>query len=370
MAAVGLWTVIINAGDAARSMMAARVAELGAPAGSKDTAEWFAKQTGTTTPKAKDKIRTGKNMRTRAKTRRKATSGRLSPEQTSAISDATDADPDAEDRLVNKADKASLSELRDECARAKANADPDPSATERRIHAKRCLRRWHDPDGTEHLHASGTRVEMAKLDQALAPIIDEIFDTRRASEQREPFEAYAFDALIQLARNGQSPTATDAKGNLKPKYLGVLRIDWQALARGACQAEEICEIAGLGPVSVETARQLLGESVLKLVITKGVDVMHVTHLGRGPNAAQQIALLWQQPVCTREGCGRHVRLEADHREDYHRVRCTELPNIDRFCDPDHDLKTYQGWALIEGTGKRPMVPPDHPDHPNNKKRGP
>jgi hypothetical protein len=83
MAAVGHWTVMINAAEAARSMSVARVAECGTPAGSKDTAEWFAKKTGTTSPKAKDKVRTGKNMRTRSKTRRKATSGKLSPEQAS-----------------------------------------------------------------------------------------------------------------------------------------------------------------------------------------------------------------------------------------------------------------------------------------------
>jgi len=368
MAAVGHWTTMINAADAARSMMAARVQECGAPAGSKDTAEWFAKQTKTTTPKAKDKIRTGKNMRTRSKTRRKATSGKLSPEQAAAISDATDADPSAEDTLLGKADRDSLGELRLACARAKANADPDPAATERRIHAKRCLHRWSDPDGTEHLRASGTKTDLAKIDRALAPIIDDIFKAHRAGEIREPLEAYAFDAFIKLADGGSAGTV-DKNGNPKIRYLGLLRVDWDALVRGACQAEEICEIAGLGPVSVETARGLLGESILKLVITKGVDVMHVTHLGRGVSMAQQIALLWQQPVCTREGCGKQRRLENDHRDDWANVHRTELDNIDPYCDHDHDLKTLHGWALVEGKGIRPMVPPDHPDHPRNR-RGP
>jgi len=368
MAAVGHWTVIINAADAARSMSAARVAECGAPRGSKDAADWFAKQTKTTTPKAKESIRTGKNMRVRSKTRRKATSGGLSPEQASAITDAAEADPDAEDRLLARADQESLYELREACARARANADPDPAATERRIHAKRCVRRYHDPDGTEHLHASGTKADMAKVDQALAPIIDEILKAHRETDLREPPEAYAFDALVQLAERGRSASGVDAKGNVKPRYLTILRVDWDALVRGTCKAEEICEIAGLGPVSVETARGLLGESILKLVITKGVDVMNVTHLGRGVSVAQQIALLWRQPGCTREGCPNTRGLENDHRDDFARVRCTRLDNIDPLCDPDHDLKTLHGWALVEGKGKRPMVPPDHPDHPRNKPR--
>ena len=50
--------------------------------------------------------------------------------------------------------------------------------------------------------------------------------------------------------------------------------------------------AGVGPVPVSVAEGLLGRSVLQLVITRGVDVLNVTHLGRGPTAAQKIALAW------------------------------------------------------------------------------
>ena len=34
-----------------------------------------------------------------------------------------------------------------------------------------------------------------------------------------------------------------------------------------------------------------------------------------------------------------------------------------MCDHDHDLKTYKGWALVEGTGIRAFVPPGDPRHP-------
>ena len=62
---------------------------------------------------------------------------------------------------------------------------------------------------------------------------------------------------------------------------GVLRIDAAALQRGRVEGEELCEIAGIGPVPVSVARTLLGEAIVKLVITNGVDVANVTHLGRG-----------------------------------------------------------------------------------------
>ena len=124
------------------------------------------------------------------------------------------------------------------------------------------------------------------------------------------------------------------------------------------------------------AREMLSEAVLKLVITNGVDVRNVTHLGRGPNTAQKIALLWEQPRCTREGCGRRARLEYDHVDgyEYHRTRHTRLDELTPLCDPDHDLKTYHGWALVEGKGVRAMVPPEDPRHPRHKRhkrsRGP
>jgi hypothetical protein len=109
---------------------------------------------------------------------------------------------------------------------------------------------------------------------------------------------------------------------------------------------------------------MLGESVLKLVITKGVDVANMTHLGRGPNTAQKVALLWQQPVCSREGCGRRAGVQYDHRIDWAITHHTRLDETDPLCDPDHDLKTRLGWALVEGTGVRPMVPRDDPRHPH------
>lgn len=368
-AAVREWTAIINSADAARAMAAACVAECGTPAGSSDAADWFARNTGSTSTTARQKLRAGKGMRRQSGTRTRATQGALSPEQAAAISDAVDSNPDAEDRLLDVADGSSLSELRDECAKTKAAADPDPDATERRIHRQRRVRRWRDREGAEHLHAVGTKAAMAKLDLALKPLLDEIFKANRGAGEREPFEAYTFDALIGLATSGATvDRAVDAKGQPKPRYLGLLRIDWTALLRGSVEGDETCEIAGLGPIPVATARELLGESILKLVITKGSDVGNVTHLGRGANTAQKIALLWQQPVCTRQGCGRRLRLENDHRDDYARVRCTELGKLDPLCHHDHALKTYKGWALVEGNGVRPMVPPDDPRHPRHKRR--
>jgi len=132
------------------------------------------------------------------------------------------------------------------------------------------------------------------------------------------------------------------------------------------EGDEVCEVDGVGPIPVRTARALLGESIVKLVITNGVDVANVTHLGRGPTAAQRVALLWTSAGCVVERCSRTIGIETDHRVPWADDRVTELANLDRLCSHHHDLKTRQGWALAPGTGKRPMVPPGDPRHPANQ----
>ena len=93
-----------------------------------------------------------------------------------------------------------------------------------------------------------------------------------------------------------------------PRPLGPVRVTWrccgstlQRCAAASVQGGELCEIAGVGPVPVSVAKELLGEAIVKLVITNGVDVANVTHLGRGPTAAQKAALLWMNPICSVAG---------------------------------------------------------------------
>ena len=115
-------------------------------------------------------------------------------------------------------------------------------------------------------------------------------------------------------------------------------------------------------------RDLLGDSIVKLVITNGIDVANVTHLGRGPTVAQRIALLWNSPGCDVQGCSSTIGVDADHRVPWADDQVTELPNLDHLCGHHHYLKTHHGWALIPGTGKRPMVPPGDPRHPGHPHR--
>ena len=177
-------------------------------------------------------------------------------------------------------------------------------------------------------------------------------------------------ALARRSAGADQPAA-DARRGRPPEHLALLRLDVEALWRGHVEGDELCEVTGLGPIPVAIARRLLGDAVLKLVLTKGEAVASVTSLTRGPTQAMRYALLWTSPTCTVEGCARTI-VEHDHAwgAEYRDTCHTRLDELERVCDPHHDLHTYEGWALVAGTGKRPMVPPDHPLHPANAQPGP
>src|SRR4051794_5802601 len=100
------WAAIKHAASAAEALAAARVAECRPPAGSgtRDAADYVAKQTGTTKARATERIKTGTTLTKADATRAAATAGTLSAEQTAAVADAEAANPDAEQTLLDVAD--------------------------------------------------------------------------------------------------------------------------------------------------------------------------------------------------------------------------------------------------------------------------
>jgi hypothetical protein len=211
----------------------------------------------------------------------------------------------------------------------------------------------------------GTVAEGARFEAALEPIIDKLFERGRVQGRKEPREAYAFDALIELADREDGADAEGPVKRPKPRYMAIVHVDLEALIRGEIEGDEKCEIPGLGPISVQVARELLGDAILKPVITKGVDVANVVHLGRAPTAAQRIALLWSKPKCANAACSSRF-VQLDHRDPWAHTHHTTLRELDPLCMHDHYLKTHCGWLLVEGTGRRAFVPPDDPRSPRNK----
>jgi len=364
----GLWSEfdeLERLAASAKVLLARRVEESCAwrSEGYRSAAEQMAARSGTSVASAQALLETSKRVAKLPKTEAAVRAGKLSPALANVVSSAAIVAPGCEDDLLELAGSAPFATVRKAALRAKAKVGVDE--THKRITRERSLREYTDDEGAWVLHARGPVEAGQAFRDAITPIIDRYFKEKRAPEDREPREAYAFDALIELATREHAPVE-GAKPRSSGRYLGLIRADLEALLRGQVEGDEVCEIAGLGPIPVRVAKDLLGEAVLKLVITKGVDVANVTHLGRAPTVAQMAALWWRSPECERLGCTRTQRLQTDHNIGWTKTHTTRVDDSNRLCEHDHDLKTYFGWALVEGTGKREMVPPDDPRHPRNK----
>ena len=185
----------------AKTLLAARVEDAGAwkRAGARSAAEHLARLGGTTTSTARAALETSRNVAELPATSDAMRAGELSAAQAAAVASAAVADPAAEARLLDLAQSTNLAGLRDACLRTKAAADPDRDATHRRIHAGRYLRTYTDGEGGRHLHARGTPEVVARLERALEPFIDDLFEKGRLAKRHEAREVYAFDALMLLA---------------------------------------------------------------------------------------------------------------------------------------------------------------------------
>jgi hypothetical protein len=375
-----------------KSLAAARVAEADASARGRrggegpapSPAHRLANRTGTSRGAAKKSIDTGKRLEDQPALNSAARAGELSAEQTALVSEAAAANPREEQRLVDLARSgASLEELRRECARVRAAADRDAEARHARIRRNRFAAKRTNDDGSEQITCRGTADDIAGMWAAIEGYARTEFDKARLEGRRESQGAYAFDAMVEICRRAAAVATGDERGTdnteaetpvpagriRKPVPTKVIvRVDLTALLRGCPVEGEKCEIAGAGEIPVSLVRELIatGDAFIAAVLTNGVDVLNVAHIGRKPTAFQQTALEWLSTGCDVLGCNNTVGLEIDHVDDWAETKLTKLSRLRCMCGHHHDLKTHKGWALVEGPGKQPLVPPEDPRHPKNK----
>jgi hypothetical protein len=348
-----------------KGLAASRAAEAGAwrEAGERSAAHHLARTTGTSVGQAAEVLDTARRLEQLPAVAAAARSGELSAQQAAAVAAAASADASAERRLLEAAGRSSLGELREECARTTAAALPDPEARRRQIHAGRYLRAYTDAEGAWNLRMRHNPEVGAEVMAAIEPVRDRLFRAARAEGRREASEAYAADALVELARSGGGGAAAERSSRTRAKI--IVRVDLPALLRGRPAEGEVCELAGFGPVAVSAVRDLIdtADPFLAAVVTRGQRVVGVAHMGRRPRAHQQTALEWLYPTCAVEGCSATTFLENDHRVDWAKTHLTVVDLLDRLCSHHHDRKSLEGWALVEGHGKRAFVPPHDHSHP-------
>jgi hypothetical protein len=295
--------------------------------------------------------------------------GGLSPAELAVVTQAATEVPESTANLLGLVEQgASHQELTDAATRLKAAARSRESERLRRarVHTNRHLRLRQVDTGGVRAEIFCDEVQWARVGPRLEARAKEMW--KAAGGGAEPLEAHRLDALIELL--GQSggpggPTRTGGTPSKKTNGQTIVVVDAAALRRGTTEGDELCEIEGIGPVSVAAATELLTETGLRYVIRQGFDIKTVTKLSRDVATSIEAALIVRDRTCAVPGCARRLGLDIDHRcVDFSDDGPTELDNLVRLCPRHHYLKTHGGWRLEGEPGAWEWVAPDHPKSAN------
>ncbi|MHB8680643.1 MAG: HNH endonuclease signature motif containing protein [Acidimicrobiales bacterium] len=336
--------------------------ELWLRAGHSSQASWLAEVQQVPLGEAVATLETAERLTDLEATKGALRRGKLSAAQAREIAGAASRNPGAERELLQSAQTDSFRELKDKARAAKAAArtEEQRAEIEERIRKTRFLRTWTDDEGAFRLEAKATQDVGALILSELTRRANKLFEKARKEDEWEPSPAYLLDALTDLCRSKSDSGPTN-----RPRADVTLFVSAEALMRGSLENDEICEIPGVGPVSLSLARNLIGDCFLKFVITKGKDIATVGHYGRTIPSHVTTALRARDRVCVVPGCGVSLGLEADHWQvPFHRGGISALENLALLCTHHHRLKTHRGWALAGGPGQwRFLKPAGEPDEP-------
>jgi len=276
-------------------------------------------------------------------------SGALTEEKVIDLVSAAALDPESEEGLLVLAEAASLEEFRAECARVRHAASSEVQRHQR-AHKRRHLRHWINLDGEFRLSGSFTPEAGAQILAAIEPYRQKVADrsSRKGRKGKAPAGAVLADALLQMARHDR--TAGDGPANPGPRAMIHLRLDYEAMMRGYTLPGEICEVPGVGPISVAEANTMLGDAIVSAVVMDNTDIRNVIKMGRVIPARLEAALRERDQCCVVPGCGERQGLEKDHVVPVHQGGPTTLYNLCRICGWHHYLKTHHGWKLRRRLG--------------------
>jgi hypothetical protein len=338
--------------------------------------DWLGTLSGTSAGAAKGRLAAAERAAVDPSLTEALHEGALSAAQLAVVTNAATEAPESTADLLELVDSgASHQELSDTAARMKAAARSRETEHLRRarVHAHRHLRARQVETGGVRAEIFCDEVQWAKLAPSLEARAKELW--KAAGGGSEPLEAYRLDAFFeQFADSGPSGGSGGPEGSGGPQSAAgsrrasrgaraqaIVVIDAAALRRGTTQGDEICEIEGIGAVSVEAATELLSEASVRYVIREGFDIKTVTRLTRDVAAAVEAALIVRDRTCAVPGCGKRLGLERDHRGvDFGDDGPTELDNLVRLCPEHHHLKTHGGWRLEGKPGAWKWVAPAHP----------
>jgi hypothetical protein len=327
---------------AARTMCARRVEQtrVHKKHGHSDAATWMASETGEPVSDSAGLLAAARQMEKLPEVKEAFRDGKLSPSKARQVAGAATTDPSKERQLLEAAENQTLGQLRATCDRVRRQAESelDEAAKYQAIRRRRYYKDVTEPDGAVKFDGRMTPDDGAKLRAELMRRARKICARARSEGRRERFECYMADALMELVNSVRS-----GSGGVADVHVTV---EAQALLRGHSTDGETCEIKGVGHVPVATARQILGDGFLSILVKKGKDVTTIASAGRAVPAAVDRALRERDKKCCVPGCDVTEALERDHRiVPFIDGGPTSLENLALLCRWHHYQRTYCGFRL-------------------------
>ena len=274
--------------------------------------------------------------------------GDLSIERLRVINKVADVSPEDASELLEKSEELTFTEFKDHCekVRVAALSAEEQQARHDRMKLERYFRTWIDDEGAGRFEGMLPPEEFATLVGAVGHYKDKVFEEARRAGLKEPQQAYAADALVMIAEKAMSG---DGHKKSEPIWRGIVSLP--SLKKGHVDPGEVCEIPGIGQVPVSVAReQMLGDAIVELVISDGIDVSTIVTNSRYIKKALRSALEVRDGMkCCVPGCGQRALLEYDHYvTDFAKGGLTEEKNLLTLCRWHHRLRTL-GLFEISGT---------------------
>lgn len=390
-----------------RLLAAERFAESGEwrRRGDKSAAEAIARRTMRTFHEVKGDLATAASMADVPAFDEVVRSGEVSQAAAREITPAMALDEAALPGLVRCARGRGFAALRQQVAEVFARCE-DGTQRRRRARAARSWRSGTDKDGIWRASVAGPITDGALIEKLLDLHQQHVFDEARAGGQKEPFEAYRFDALVRAlglsvtdhAKSSAEPAApADGGATDEPagsmterateapvapmaapcappaplvarprvarsaiRHAILVRVDWTALLRGCAAPGEVCEVDGLGPISVEDVLAMLADDdpIVKALLVNGRDVTRLATLDRNLKDDLRLAVRERDQGCAVPGCERRRFVDLDHEQEYSSDGPTSYENLRPLCRWHHRLRTNEGFDLRGPVGWRQWVARD------------
>jgi hypothetical protein len=317
--------------------------------GARDTAEWLAKETGTSGRKNRSAAELGEAMSKSDDLTDAVTSGRLSTDQAATAVGAAGGEAlDAQviDRIADlplPAVKPAVEEWR---ARINPDRDADVAETQR---SRRYLKVTDQPDGMTRIDGLLDPESGAIVRTTLDGIMNQSFNdgTTRTRDQR------CADALTQVAHAAAKGQITGGRSNTKL----LATVPFETITERASERG----VTHVGPtLDPATVRKLACDAGIHRVITgPGSSILDFGHETRLVSENLFLALVARDQHCRWPGCTiRATWCDAHHIIEWSEHGPTTDDNCALLCHRHHQLSHQPGWKLT-GNGSELQV--HHPD---------